>query len=96
MIVGQFSARATVKMWQMIPALKGIAIGQLVGNAGIATYYCVLIALTLLYMFKSMAAELPWAKCWDIWTETCVNSEIRGIAENRPPNASSSSELYFL
>jgi solute carrier family 6 amino acid transporter-like protein 5/7/9/14 len=74
----------------------GIAIGQLCGTACISTYYCSLIALTLFYMIKSFAAQLPWSFCWSQWKEKCVDASALIPSENRTSNATSSSELYFL
>lgn len=96
MIIGQLTSQASVKMWNVIPILRGIALSQLIGTACIVTYFSTMIALTLFYVFRSFSAELPWSTCWSSWTESCVNASSLEPLENRPPNASSSSELYFL
>lgn len=134
MIVGQFTSRASVKMWEVVPALRGsyfieflinctlrefperlaynnwfsiqlnkiflifnigVAVGQIIAITCIVTYYASLIALTLSYLFKSFAYELPWATCSSTWTEKCINSSSLVRAGNASINASSSSELYF-
>lgn len=115
MALGQFTSRGSVKMWQMVPVLKGfifvndslilflkyffpqgVGIGQMVATTCVLTYYCSLIALTLFYMFKSFASELPWAKCWSSWDEACIDSSSLEPRSNLSADARSSSEIYFL
>lgn len=95
MALGQFTSKGSVKALSVIPALKGVGIAQQIGTTCIVTYYCSLIALTLFYMFKSFAKELPWANCWPKWDDgltTCISAATTETREN----ASSSSELYFM
>jgi solute carrier family 6 (neurotransmitter transporter, glycine) member 5/9 len=105
MILGQFTSRGSVRIWEMTPILKGIGIGQLVGTACVLTYYCSLIGLTLFYMFSSFATELPWAKCVESWGANCVDSgnsmrninrTLTAMATHGRNKSVSSSELYFL
>ncbi|CRK90243.1 CLUMA_CG003954, isoform A [Clunio marinus] len=97
MAIGQFSSRGSVKALSVIPALQGVAIAQQVGTTCVVTYYCSLIALTLSYMFRSFAAELPWAKCLPKWSEEtsvqCIDATSNST--NRTGSVSSS-ELFFL
>ena len=45
------------------------------------TYYNVLIAYALFYMFASITNELPWARCNNLWnTENCIESRYGEIA----------------
>ena len=48
------------------------------------TYYNVLIAYALFYMFASITNELPWASCKNLWnTPNCIESRYGKIfAEN--------------
>lgn len=95
MILGQFTSRGSVKALTTIPILKGVGIAQQIGTTCIVTYYCSLIALTLFYMIKSFAAELPWSNCWDKWDDgltLCISASSTETREN----ATSSSELYFM
>jgi solute carrier family 6 (neurotransmitter transporter, glycine) member 5/9 len=97
MALGQFTSKGSVLALQAIPILKGVGVAQQIGTTCIVTYYCSLIALTLFYMFKSFASQLPWASCWDSWNDgntTCI-SATSTLVVNRT-GAVSSSELYFL
>ncbi|EDS39009.1 sodium/Chloride dependent amino acid transporter [Culex quinquefasciatus] len=100
MILGQFTSRSSVKIWEISPLFRGIGVGQLVGTTSVVTYYVSLIAITLSYMFASFASELPWAKCEESWGEHCVDSSaIIAHAGNRnktDEQAVSSSQIYFL
>jgi solute carrier family 6 amino acid transporter-like protein 5/7/9/14 len=99
MSIGQFSSCGPVKCWQAVPALKGIGVGQSFATFLVNSYYVSLIALTLHYMIKSFAAELPWAKCWDSWSvDNCIDSEF-SRKSNESSNGTfyvSSSEHYFM
>ena len=97
MILGQFTSRGSVLAMQSIPILKGVGVAQQVGTTAVVSYYCSLIALTLFYMFKSFAAELPWSTCWQKWNDgltNCIPSASTEVLSR--VNATSSSELYFL
>lgn len=94
--LGQFTSKGSVQGVSAIPILRGVGIAQQIGTTCVVTYYCSLIALTLYYMFKSFAAELPWARCLDKWNDgftTCVDAV--STSGNRT-GAKSSSELYFM
>uniref|UniRef100_A0A8D8DHG8 Transporter n=1 Tax=Culex pipiens TaxID=7175 RepID=A0A8D8DHG8_CULPI len=100
MILGQFTSRSSVKIWEISPLFRGIGVGQLVGTTSVVTYYVSLIAITLSYMFASFASELPWAKCEGSWGEHCVDSSAiiahAGDRNKTVEQAVSSSQIYFL
>ena len=98
MVLGQFTSRGAVHIWEALPLLKGIGIGQMFGTISVVTYYVSLIALTLVYLISSFASELPWSKCKDSWEEQCVDSsakksDVGFIGTNQ---SFSSSELFFV
>ncbi|KAJ8668094.1 hypothetical protein QAD02_009757 [Eretmocerus hayati] len=103
-IIGQFTSRSSVKMWSMVPALKGVGCAQMFSMVAVASYYCSIMALTLHYLFSSFALQLPWSRCLDEWT-TCAHSsesqsETTIIDNHTMINSSmgklmSSAELYF-
>lgn len=98
MILGQFSSRSSIKIYELCPAFRGAGVGQLIATICIITYYCSLIAMTLFYMFASFSTELPWAKCWESWGADCVDSmpAKQNNSTVAPQRGISSSELYFL
>lgn len=95
MALGQFTSRGSVKALTAIPVMKGVGIAQQIGTACVVTYYCSLIALTLFYMFKSFAAELPWANCLEKWNDGIINC-VSATSTGARVNGTSSSELYFM
>ncbi|CAG9830612.1 unnamed protein product [Diabrotica balteata] len=100
MALGQFSNRGSIKMYtKLSPVLKGIGYGQVVGSFCVASYYCIIMAITLVYLFNSFTSNFPWATCQDSWQEyldsrnlTCLdhaNTSVKGV------ETISSSEMYF-
>lgn len=61
--MGQFSSSSSVKVWNMVPAVRGVGYGQIVGTASVVSYYCCLIALALHYLGSSCQSVLPWTVC---------------------------------
>lgn len=96
-LIGQFSSKSSVRVWECVPGLKGIGFGQIFGTTCVLTYYCPLCALGLSYMFDSFGSVLPWAECREEYGNDCVNSSMisSGITE-RNITGRSSSEYYFL
>ncbi|XP_003427814.1 sodium-dependent nutrient amino acid transporter 1 [Nasonia vitripennis] len=96
MILGQFSSKSTIKIWDMVPAFRGIGYAQVMVLVGLASYYCSLMALTMFYLIASFQAELPWSKCRPEWGPNCLDST-RNKSIPIPKNVSlkSSAELYF-
>ncbi|XP_014233654.1 sodium-dependent nutrient amino acid transporter 1-like [Trichogramma pretiosum] len=92
MLLGQFSSKSTIKIWDMVPALKGIGVVQFFILTALSSYYCSLMAITLHYLVSSFQSELPWTKCRAEWGPNCLDS-ISNVTGSH--NASSSAELYF-
>lgn len=96
MALGQFTSKGSVKALTVIPVMKGVGIGQQIATTCVVTYYCSLIALTLFFMIKSFAKQLPWAHCWEKWAESGLNCIDAASSTGNRTNATSSSELYFM
>lgn len=97
MILGQFSSKSTIKIWDMVPAFRGIGFAQLLVLSALASYYCSLMAMTLFYLLMSFRTELPWAKCWPEWPDNCFDSTGGNMSKTRAFNGTlkSSAELFF-
>lgn len=97
MVFGQFSSRGSVKVFDCVPAMRGVGVGQMVSIAIVATYYSSLMALTLSYFANSFNEILPWSSCNYEWNTTCIPS---GYQENEnmtwSNDTKSSAELYYL
>jgi len=93
MILGQFTSSGSVRAVQAIPIMKGVGVAQQIGTTCVVTYYCSLIALTLFYMIKSFASQLPWSWCWPQWSDVeCIGSSSNATSSG---HGVSSSDLYY-
>lgn len=100
MIMGQFSSRGAVQLYDFCPAMRGIGITQILATFAVGTYYASLSAIIGHYLWNSFINPLPWAKCRDEWGPNCVNSDgtTNQLAAYKAVMSSqsiSSSEFYF-
>ncbi|XP_041780863.1 sodium-dependent nutrient amino acid transporter 1-like isoform X1 [Anopheles merus] len=102
MIIGQFSSRGSVKVYDMAPIMRGVGYGQVLSTTIVTTYYASLMATTLRYLFDSFQSILPWAVCEDSWAGSCIPSGSRNVTMASElangtalSNRTSSAELYF-
>ncbi|KAG5669729.1 hypothetical protein PVAND_000024 [Polypedilum vanderplanki] len=97
MVFGQFSSRGSIKVFDCVPAMRGVGVGQIVSVAIVATYYSSLMALTLNYFANSFNEILPWGSCKEEWNTTCIPSSHQENGNMTWSNSTkSSAELYFL
>ncbi|XP_022222627.2 sodium-dependent nutrient amino acid transporter 1 isoform X2 [Drosophila obscura] len=105
MVIGQFSSRGSVKVFDLCPAMKGVGIGQVVSISMVTTYYVAIMGITLRYLYESFRSPLPWSECRSEWQSACVASSLGNtskLANNRmdmdmPQQLPvASAELYFL
>jgi solute carrier family 6 (neurotransmitter transporter, glycine) member 5/9 len=94
MVVGQFSSRGSVKVFDCVPAMRGVGVGQVVSIAIVATYYSSLMALTLSYFADSFKAILPWSFCKEEWGPCIPSIHVENTTYAN--TTKSSAELYFL
>ncbi|KAL7725417.1 hypothetical protein ACLKA6_001877 [Drosophila palustris] len=107
MVIGQFSSRGSVKVFDLCPAMKGVGIGQVISISLVTTYYVGIMGITLKYLFDSFRTTLPWSECRPDWEAYCVSSSQgnTSISSSSTVNLESqqqqklpvtSAELYFL
>jgi solute carrier family 6 (neurotransmitter transporter, glycine) member 5/9 len=96
MVLGQFSSRGSVKVFDCVPAMRGVGVGQVVSIAIVATYYSSLMALTLNYLADSFNAILPWSSCKESWGDCIPSLPQENSNMTRANTTKSSAELYFL
>ncbi|XP_058462077.1 sodium-dependent nutrient amino acid transporter 1-like [Malaya genurostris] len=99
MVMGQFSSRGSVKVYDVSPIMRGIGVGQMIAMSIVISYYAATIAVAIRYFFASFASELPWAKCDPSWTDVnCVDSTSltgkSGFINSTLP-VETSAELYY-
>ncbi|KAI8040572.1 hypothetical protein M5D96_006515 [Drosophila gunungcola] len=96
MLLGQFSSRGIVQVFDFAPLMRGVGYAQLLALGVLATYYASVMALTLRYFFDSFASELPWSYCRPEWGDGCVSaSGGRPFEGQLQLNFSSSTQLYL-
>ncbi|KAH8380522.1 hypothetical protein KR009_011178, partial [Drosophila setifemur] len=95
MLLGQFSSRGIVQVFDFAPLMRGVGYSQLLALGVLATYYASVMALTLRYFFDSFASELPWSFCRPEWGDGCVSASGEGAQGQLSRNFSSSSQLYL-
>ncbi|XP_073845902.1 sodium-dependent nutrient amino acid transporter 1-like isoform X2 [Musca autumnalis] len=74
MIIGQFSSRGSVKVFDLCPAMRGIGFGQAFMVYLLATYYESICAIIGYYLVESFRNPLPWAYCRPEWETNCIDS----------------------
>lgn len=95
MIMGQFSSRSNVKVFDCAPAMRGVGVGQLCGLFMVSTFYASIMAISLRYLFYSFSKEMPWTTCDPAWPLNGNESCIDAISNQTIKDGTPSTELYF-
>lgn len=102
MLMGQFSSRSSVQVFEFSPAMRGIGVGQVLSTGMVTTYYATILAVTVRYFVASMNSVLPWSKCQEDWPSDCIDSSARRAMSNvsiteqiANGRVMTSAELYF-
>lgn len=96
MAMGQFSSKNSVKVYDCVPALRGIGMGQVIATCFIATYYSSIMAITLRYLFDSFRSVLPWSVCKPEWGPCIASGFDYSANTSWSRDTKSSAELYFV
>ncbi|KAF2364787.1 Sodium:neurotransmitter symporter [Trinorchestia longiramus] len=75
--MGQFSSATFVKLLDVCPALRGVAFTALIITCIATSYYCVLIAYPLVFLWHCFTLQtLPWNTCHNYWnTRACRTAD---------------------
>ncbi|EDO28939.1 predicted protein, partial [Nematostella vectensis] len=66
--LGQFLRKGASKAWASVcPAAAGIGVAMMMVSGFISIYYNVIIAWSLLYLWNSLAKEIPFKHCKNPW-----------------------------
>lgn len=95
MIVGQFSSKGTINVYDCAPAMRGVGVGQVVSLAFVATYYSSIMGLTMKFLYDSFSTVLPWTMCREEYGENCYSSSALSTALNRT-GLKSSAHSYLM
>lgn len=94
MVVGQFSSKNSIKMFDLAPIFRGVGVGQLVAISLLSTYYAAIMALIGRYLWDSFKSPLPWSQCKSEWLN-CIDSNGNVPNGTEGGQLISSSEYYF-
>nr|AKN21426.1 slc6a-6 [Schmidtea mediterranea] len=96
---GQFASLGPITVWSISPLFKGIGYGMVIASFILSTYYNVIIAQSLYYLFASFNTVLPWMFCdTTIKNSSCFDStmDIYNWSLAHPNSTKvSPSEQYF-
>nr|XP_019558048.3 sodium-dependent nutrient amino acid transporter 1-like [Aedes albopictus] len=99
MVMGQFSSRGSVKVYDVSPVMRGIGVGQMIAMSIVISYYAATIAVAIRYFAASFSGALPWATCDLSWTDVnCINSSdimAKSSITNSTLPVKTSAELYY-
>ncbi|XP_034477988.1 sodium-dependent nutrient amino acid transporter 1 [Drosophila innubila] len=98
MLLGQFSSRGSVKVYDCVPIMRGIGYGQVLATGIVTTYYATLMAITLRYLVESFFPTLPWSYCREEWGPNCLDSTPQPISDaigTATTVRTTSAEYYF-
>lgn len=73
MVLGQFSSKSSIKVYNISPIFRGTGYGQFVAIFLVSTYYASIMALIGRYLFDSFKSPLPWANCRPHWVN-CIDA----------------------
>ncbi|XP_017860214.1 PREDICTED: sodium-dependent nutrient amino acid transporter 1 isoform X1 [Drosophila arizonae] len=96
MVIGQFSSRGSVKVFDLCPAMKGVGIGQVISISLVTTYYVGIMGITLNYFYDSFRNPLPWSECQAEWGALCVASSQGNISSSAISSFGANSSLNMI
>uniref|UniRef100_A0A671WMZ4 Transporter n=1 Tax=Sparus aurata TaxID=8175 RepID=A0A671WMZ4_SPAAU len=91
--IGQYTRLGPVHAFaKMCPLFKGVGLATVVIAFVFSTYYSVLMAWALYYLFNSFGATLPWTSCNNTWND--VGNCSSGFQGNNT-HVQSASQQFF-
>ncbi|XP_037777340.1 sodium- and chloride-dependent GABA transporter 1-like [Penaeus monodon] len=93
--VGQFSSSSCLTLYSVAPAFKGIGFSSLLVTLIASTYYSVVVAYPLVYLFHSFSSQLPWASCDNYWNSPrCALSATTNFTNSTETAVSAADEFF--
>ncbi|XP_050982951.1 sodium- and chloride-dependent GABA transporter 2-like [Labeo rohita] len=73
--MGQYTQEGVITCWRSLcPLAEGIGYAGQLTLLYNCTYYIIILAWALFYLFFSFSSQLPWASCNNTWnTDDCLN-----------------------
>lgn len=92
--LGQYTRRGPIGALEKIcPLFKGAGVGTVIMSFLLGTYYNVIIAWAIFYLFQSFTIDLPWRNCNATWAITCFDDY--GVNITAPNGTKSATEEFF-
>ena len=83
--LGQYHGQGPARIYgRMAPIFKGLGFGMIMITFVVTTYYNIIMAYAVFYMFAGMQSVLPWSVCGEGSSERCYN-----LTESQAPDVSS-------
>ena len=96
MAKGQFCSGNCIRVYNCVPVLKGVGLGQLIATIFVSTYYATIMATTFKYFTDSFHPTLPWSVCRPEWGPCIPARPIDGMNVTWSNETRSSAEHYYL
>ena len=94
--IGQSMSVGGLGVWQVCPIFKGVGYAAAIMAFWLNTYYIVVLAWAIFYLWHSFAFELPWATCGNWWnTPQCIAAANLTQAGRNASNAVSSASEFW-
>jgi solute carrier family 6 GABA transporter-like protein 6/8/11/12/13 len=95
--IGQFTQRGPIgAIGKLCPLLKGTGIATIFISFFLSTYYVVIIAWALFFLFSSLNSQVPWKSCRNKWnTKDCWDGSLN-VTFKTSNNSKTPSEEFFL
>ncbi|BFZ08268.1 hypothetical protein BsWGS_11307 [Bradybaena similaris] len=73
--LGQWLSVGGLTVWKITPIWKGVGYASVIMAFWLNTYYIVILAWAVFYLFRSFASSLPWATCGNEWnSDKCMSA----------------------
>jgi solute carrier family 6 GABA transporter-like protein 1 len=94
--IGQSMSVGGLGVWQICPIFKGVGYAAAIMAFWLNTFYIVVLAWAIFYLWHSFALELPWATCTNWWnTPQCIAAvNLTHAGPNASNSISSASEFW--
>ncbi|XP_785498.4 sodium- and chloride-dependent betaine transporter [Strongylocentrotus purpuratus] len=94
--LGQWTNQAAVTAWDICPIFKGLGGAGMFIQFFLDTYYIVIMAWALYYMFMSFTSKLPYSHCDNEWnTPCCLATGASSLDVNETTTAMTSTEMSY-
>ena len=94
--LGQYSGLGPTKVFgRMVPIFKGLGFSMVSVTFFVSTYYNMIMAWTLFYMFSGFTSDLPWATCDNSSSIHCHAGNITREMKEQDPYIVGPEEDYF-